>query len=232
MSDGNRERHGREPVAHDCFRHGQPEPGEVAYLHDCPEVVDYRESNLKPGRDGFGPTSRIRLMAAPGERPWIGKSPSATTAQPIFHLDRPWWVLDGANLDASGQLLQAAVVRVGSGASVTQAHHIVLRRISSRNASVPKSIIAFDGAQNSALLDSIGSAGASGPIGLLEPLNPSGRPLHVPASGSGDYTDHHAITVLNGANKILIRNNETTGQNGDSVQCGRKPARGHRLRRT
>ena len=46
--------------------------GEVAYLHDGPDAVDYRESNLKPSSGGSGPSSRIRLMAAPGERPWIG----------------------------------------------------------------------------------------------------------------------------------------------------------------
>src|SRR5918997_3355947 len=146
-------------------------PGEIAYIHDGPDAVDYRESNLKPGRDGLGANSRIRLMSAPGERPWIGKSPAVTTAQPILHLDRPWWFLDGLNVDASGQLLQAPVVTVGSGAAATQAHHILTRRISSRNASAPKSIIEFDGAQNSALLDSIGSGGSSGPIGLLEPLD-------------------------------------------------------------
>jgi hypothetical protein len=195
-------------------------PGDIAYIHDGPDAVDYRESNLRPARDGSGSTGRIRLMSAPGERPWIGKSTSVTTAQPILHLDRPWWVIDGLNLDATGQQLQAAVVRVGSGSTATQAHHIVLRRMSSRNASVPKSIIEFDGAQNSALLDSIGSAGTSGPIGLLEPLDASGRPKNVPANGSGDYTDHHAVTVINGANKILIRNNEAAGHNGDSLQCG------------
>jgi len=42
----------------------------------------------------------------------------------------------------------------------------------------------------------------------------------VPANGSGDYTDHHAITVVNGADKILIRHNESAGHNGDSFQCG------------
>ena len=77
-------------------------PGEVAYIHDGPDAVDYRESSLRPSADGTGPSSRIRLMSAPGERPWIGKSPAATTAQPIFFIDHPWWVLDGLNLDASG----------------------------------------------------------------------------------------------------------------------------------
>lgn len=199
---------------------GNLRDGEIAYLHDGPDAVDYQESNLRPSYGGSGPSSRIRLMAAPGERPWIGKSPSTTTAQPILHLTQPWWVLDGVNLDASGQLLQAPVVRVGWGAAATQAHHIVLRRMSSRNASAPKSIVEFDGAQNSALLDSIGSGGTSGPLGLLEPLDADGRPLHIPANGSGTYTDHHAITVVNGANKILIRNNEAAGHNGDSLQCG------------
>ena len=82
--------------------------------------MDYRESSLRPSADGTGPSSRIRVMSAPGERPWIGKSPSATTAQPIFFIDRPWWVLDGLNLDASGQLLQAPVVRVGSAATAAR----------------------------------------------------------------------------------------------------------------
>jgi hypothetical protein len=194
-------------------------PGEVAYVHDGPQQVDYRESNLRPAKDGTGPDARIRLMAAPGERPWIGRSASSGTAQPIFHLTRPWWVLQGLNLDAAGQLLQAPVVRVGTGAAAPQAHHIVLQKISSRNASVPKSVIEFDGAHNSALLDSIGST-ATGPVGLIEPLDANGRPRNVPANGSGDYTDHHAITVVNGADKILIRNNESAGHNGDSLQCG------------
>ena len=100
-----------------------------------------------------------------------------------------------------------------------------MRRISSRNASVPKSIIEFDGTQNSALLDSIGTAGTSGAIGLIEPLDANGRPINVPANGSGNYTDHHAITVINGANKILIRNNEASGHNGDSLQCGEESSR-------
>lgn len=119
-------------------------------------------------------------------------------------------------------------MRVGSGAAATQAHHIVLRRLTSRNASTPKSIVEFDGAQNSALLDSIGTGGTSGPLGFLEPLDANGRPLHIPANGSGNYADHHAITVVNGANKILIRNNEAAGHNGDSLQCGEESsASGH-----
>lgn len=194
-------------------------PGEVAYLHDGPAAVDYTESNLTPAKDGIGHSGRIRLMAAPGERPWIGKSTSVTTAQPLLRLTRPWWLVDGLNFDAAGQLLGAAVVRVGPGPA---AHHIVLRRMSSRNASVPKSIIEFDGAQNSALLDSIGST-ATGPIGLLEPLDPNGRPANPPPNGSGTHTDHHAITAINGANRILIRNNESAGHNGDSFQCGEEP---------
>ena len=122
--------------------------------------------------------------------------------------------------------MQAPVVRVGSVATAARSHHIVLRRIPSRpNASVPKSIIEFDGTQNSALLDSIGTAGTSGAIGLIEPLDANGRPITVPANGSGNYTDHHAITVINGANKILIRNNEASGHNGDSLQCGEESSR-------
>lgn len=194
-------------------------PGEVAYVHDGPDLVDYRESSLRPARSGTGSTARITLMAAPGERPWIGKSPTATTAQPILHLTRAWWVVDGLSFDAAGQLLQSPVVRVGSGATTTAAHHIVLRRLSSRNAATPKSVVEFDGARNSALLDSIG-AGVNGPLGLLEPRDANGRPVHVPVAGSGDYTDHHAITVINGSDRILIRNNESAGHNGDSLQCG------------
>ena len=195
------------------------QPGQVAYIHDGPSAVDYRESDLEPGHDGTGPSARIRLMSAPGERPWIGKSPAVTTARPIFHFTRPWWLVDRLNIDANGQLLQSAVVRVGSGAG-SPAHHIVLRRLSTRNASVPKSIVEFDGAQNSALLGSIGSTIGPRPLGLLEPLNADGRPQNVPPNGSNDYTDHHAVTVQNGANKILVRNNESYGHNGDSFQCG------------
>jgi hypothetical protein len=161
----------------------------------------------------------MRLMAAPGERPWIGKSPTVTTAQPILRLTRPWWLVDGLNIDAAGQPLGAAVIRVGPGPA---AHHIVLRHTSSRNASVPKSIVEFDGAQNAALLDSIGPT-ATGPIGLLEPLDANGRPRNPPPTGSGTYTDHHAITAINGADRILVRNNESAGHNGDSFQCGEEP---------
>jgi hypothetical protein len=201
---------------------GNLNPGDVAYLHDGPQELDYQESNLRPAKDGTGPNQRIRLMAAPGERPWIGKSPSSATAQPILHLTRPWWIVQGLNLDAAGQFLQAPVVRVGSGAANSQAHHIVLQTISSRNASVPKSIVEFDGAQNSALLDSTG-ASATGTIGLIEPLDANGRPQNVPANGSLNYTDHHAITVVNGADRILVRNNHSAGHNGDSFQCGEGP---------
>ena len=64
---------------------------------------------------------------------------------------------------------------------------------------------------------------------MLEPLDANGRPLHVPANGSGNYTDHHAITVVNGANKILIRNNEAAGHNGDSLQCGEESSAAGRV---
>jgi copper-binding protein NosD len=197
-------------------------PREVAYIHDDPNLsLDYKESNLRPGKDGTGAESRIRLMAAPGEQPWIGKSTATNSStQPIFHLDRPWWLVHGLNLDGSGIALQTAVVRIGSSTAPGQAHHIVLRRLTSRNTVVPKAIIEFDGAQNSALLDSIDPPGTANPAGFGQPLDTNGRPTNIPQAGSGDFTDHHAITAKNGADKILIRNNESYGHNGDSFQCG------------
>lgn len=203
-------------------------PGEAAYVHDDPNLaVDYRESALRPARDGTA-AGRIRLMAAPGERPWIGRSPGGSAASSLIHLDRSWWILDGLNLDGSGLALQASMVRVGN-AGATRVHSDVLRRLSSRNAQGPKAVIEFDGAENSALLDSIGASGSGGPVGLLEPLTPTGRPVHVPAAGSGDFADHHAITAKNGADRILIRNNHSSGHNGDSFQCGEEETTARRV---
>lgn len=196
------------------------QPGQVAYLHDDPaRPVDYQESGLRPTRDGTGPDSRIRLMAAPGERPWIGKAAAASGSTPLLVLDRPWWLLHGLRFDGTGLALQGVVVRVGTGPA-TSAHHVVLRRLASRNTAGPKSIVEFNGAKNSALLDSIDPAGAPDPAGFRQPLDADGRPAAVPAPGSGDFTDHHAITVQNGADRILVRNNESYGHNGDSFQCG------------
>jgi hypothetical protein len=192
-------------------------PGQVAYVHDDPNRdVDYRESNLRPARSGSGATGRIWLVAAPGEHPWLARSSADDGNRPILHLNQAWWVVQGLGFDGNGLKLQTAVLRVGT-AGATSVHHVVLRRLSSRNSQVAKAVIEFDGARNSALLHSRKAAG-SGSSGLTEPLDADGRPRHVPATG--DFTDHHAITTKNGADRILIENNESQGHNGDSFQCG------------
>ncbi|WP_183296094.1 hypothetical protein [Cellulomonas cellasea] len=196
------------------------QPGDVAYLHDDPALaIDYQESGLRPARSGTGESARIRLMAAPGERPWLGRSPSASSETPLVHLDRSWWVLEGLNLDAAGLTLRTSVLRIGT-ARATSVHHDVVRGLSARNTGGTKAVVEFDGAENSALLDSAGPAAGGGRIGLIEPLGTDDRPMGVPAAGSRDFTDHHAVTAKNGADRILVRNVESAGHNGDSFQCG------------
>jgi hypothetical protein len=196
------------------------QPGDVAYVHDDPALaIDYRESGLRPARSGTGASARIRLMAAPGERPWLAKSPSASSDTPLVHLDRSWWVLDGLSLDAAGLTLRTSVLRVGT-ARATSVHHDVVRGLSARNTRGTKAVVEFDGAENSALLDSAGPAPGGGRIGPVEPLGTDSRPVGVPAAGSGNFTDHHAVTAKNGADRILVRNVESAGHNGDSFQCG------------
>jgi hypothetical protein len=97
----------------------------------------------------------------------------------------------------------------------------IIRRLTTRNTYNTKTVVAFDGAQNSALLDSTSPTNpADLNYGLGEPLDSNNRPLHVPPPGSGGFTDHHGITALNGAARILIRNSHSFGHNGDSFQCG------------
>jgi hypothetical protein len=196
------------------------QPGDVAYVHDDPTLpIDYRESDLRPARNGSGASARIRLMAAPGERPWLAKSSSAASITPLLHLNRSWWVLDGLNLDATGLSLNTAVLRIGD-ARATAVHHNVVRRLTTRHTGGTKAVVEFDGAENSALLDSRGRVGTGAPLGLLEPLGKDRRPVGVPGPGSKDFDDHHAVTAKNGADRILVQNVESAGHNGDSFQCG------------
>ncbi len=111
------------------------------------------------------------------------------------------------------------MLRVGT-ARATAVHHDVIRRLTARNTGGTKAVVEFDGAENSALLDSRGPASTGAPVGLLEPLGADGRPVGVPAPGSSDFADHHAVTAKNGADRILVRNVESAGHNGDSFQCG------------
>jgi hypothetical protein len=194
-------------------------PNQAAYLHDDAALVnDYAESDLRPANGGTGANSRIWLIAAPGESPQITRSPaSAAATQSIFRLTRPWWVLDGLRIDAAGLAFTVDVVRVGDGLLSTPAEYIVIRRLTTRNGRVPKGLVAFDAARNSALLDSINPANAGDPnVGLGEILDANGRPAQVPV----DDSDHHGITAKNGSDRILVRNNNSFGHNGDSFQCG------------
>lgn len=192
-------------------------PGQVAYIHGDGDLAttDYNEANLSPAQDGTGASSRIRIMAAPGEQPMI--KPSLVNGNkvttPIFSLNRPWWMIDGWSakvngvlkpgliIDATNVAFQTEVVRVGA------TDHVVLRGITSQNGRGPKAFFSFNGTSNAALLDSF----------VTDPLL-AGRP--TPAPDAGDESDHHGIEVKGSASKILVRGNESYGHNGDSFQCG------------
>jgi hypothetical protein len=182
--------------------------GDTLYVHDATNLPnDYTESNLRPANGGTSASARIRVMAAPNETPQVAKLGSATGV-PIFHINKPWWFLDGLSIDGTG-VSGAAVVRVGPDHPVTtnDAHHIVLRKLTAHNGGTAKAFVSFDGAQNSALLTSV----------LSENVDATtGRPSFVPTNTS----DHHGTEVINQSNKILLKGNDSSGHNGDSAQCG------------
>ncbi len=199
-------------------------PNQAAYVHGSggaswTGAPDYRESNLQPTTAGTGANARIWLVAAPGENPKIASNGDGRS---ILLLTKSWWVLDGLALDAKGVAFSNNAVRIGNPSLSTPTQYVVLRRLKARTgnadpATVPKTLVAFDGAKNSALLDSINPNNPNDPnYGVTEELDANGRPRTMPA----DSSDHHGITALNGADRILLRNNNSYGHNGDSFQCG------------
>jgi hypothetical protein len=190
------------------------QPNEVAYIHDDASLaVDYTESNLTPTNSGTS-TARIRIMAAPGETPVIKKG--VANNQPIFNFNKPWWIFDGLRTGTPPAAVSGLVIDatgVGSGGSgpstsvirVLNTDHVVLRNLIITNGDDAKAMVQFEGATNSALLNS-----------TLRETVTAGRPDVVPVN----TYDHHGVAILNGADKVLIRDNDSFGHNGDSVQCG------------
>lgn len=181
-------------------------PGEVAYVHDDKSLAtDYAENNLTQGKDGLGANARIRLMGAPGEaKPVITEPDGAAANTSIFRLTRSWWIIEGLHIRGTGVDFAAPVIRISRPG--TQPNYLVLRNILGTQDHVTKAFISFENTQQAAVLNSE----------FGEALDNHNRPARVPT----DNNDHHAIQVVAGSSKILIRNNSSYGHNGDSVQCG------------
>ncbi len=179
--------------------------GQVVYVHDDPNLpVDYSEPDITPMQAGTR-TARIRVMGAPGEgMPTLAKPSGAILEKPALRLSRDWWIVERLRIYGDNVTRSAATLVTGS--------YVVMRHLEVTRAGSANAAITVTGGHDVALLSSR----------LYEPLvgdAVTGRPARVPTSSQ----DNQSVVIHNGADRILIKGNESYGHNGDSVQCGEEP---------
>jgi hypothetical protein len=179
--------------------------GQTVYVHDDPgQDVDYREYDLTPGNAGSSP-NRIRFMGAPGEaRPTVAKPGTAPLAKPVLRLTQPWWMVEGLRVLGTRVEHSAAILATGS--------YLVLRRLEVTDAGTANAAVTISRGHDVALLDSHIHEALTGDA-------VTGRPTRVPT----DSRDNQGVVVYDGADRVLLRGNDSYGHNGDSAQCGEDP---------
>lgn len=157
--------------------------GQVAYVHGG--TYSERLTTTKPGE----PSAPIWLVEAPGESAVI--KGTGTSSAPFVSITKPYWIVDGFEIDAAK--VRAQAVRF------TGAKHAVVKNIDAHHG-VGNAAIAFDGAEDAALL---------------------GSKVHdyTWTEADGSPKDSHGVLVYRNSKRILVKGNDSWGHTGDDLQC-------------
>jgi hypothetical protein len=157
--------------------------GQGVYVHSG--VYEERLTTTNAGT----PSAPIWIMEAPGETAVI--KGSAAGGGPFVRLTRPYWVVDGFEINANGTFAQAI--------RFDRTHHVVARNIDAHHG-IGNAAVVFDAAQDAALISS-----KVHDYTWTEP--------------NGSAKDSHGVAIYAGSQRILIRANDSWGHTGDDVQC-------------
>jgi acid phosphatase type 7 len=158
---------------------------QVAYVHGG----TYNE-RVTTGNSGSA-TVPLWLLEAPGESAVI--KGDGSSSNPFVRITKPYWVVDGFEIDAGGSQNHAIRFQTDSALGF-DASHVVIRNVEVHHGTGPAAVV-FQGASDAALLNS---------------------KVHDYKFGSNDS---HGVAVLRGSKRILVKGNDSWGNDGDDVQC-------------
>ena len=157
--------------------------GQAAYVHTG--TYYERVTTTNPGTS----SAPIWLMEAPGENAVI--KGTGTSTAPFVRINKPYWVVDGFEINAA--TVRAQAVRFDG------AKHAVVKNIDAHHG-VGNAAIAFDRAEDAALLSS---------------------KVHDYSwtEADGSPKDSHGVLVYRNSKRILVKGNDSWGHTGDDLQC-------------
>jgi hypothetical protein len=164
---------------------GTLQAGQAVYVHTGTyyERVDTTNSGTS--------SAPIWLMEAPGENVVI--KGTGSSGSPFIRITRPYWIIDGFEIDAGDSQNHAIRVQTDS-AQGFNANHIVVRNVKVHNGTGPAAVV-LQGAADAALLNS-----------------------EVYDYKFGD-NDSHGVLITGTSRRVLIQGNHSWATDGDGVQC-------------
>jgi len=158
-------------------------PGQAVYVHAG--TYYERVTTVNPGTS----SKPIWLMEAPGENVVI-KGTTGSSGGPFVRITKPYWIVDGFEIDAGGSYAHA--VRFDG------TNHAVARNIDAHNG-IGNAAIVFYKSEDSALLSS--------------------KVHEYTLTENGSPKDSHGVLVYSYSKRILVKGNDSWGHSGDDLQC-------------